>query len=201
MFLLNYETLIDPLLRDLRAFLPEFGELKAGDKVLDVCCGTGAQAIEFARCGIIATGIDLDAVMIQTAKRKKSESGLANVEYRLADATSLPFADGSFDAVSISLALHEKTSEMREKVVAEMRRVVKQGGTLVVADFESPLPGNFDSFIVNAIEFIAGREHHRNSREYLKSGGLEAIFNRHGIAIEKTAYLKNGNFWLVKTRK
>ena len=200
MFLLNYETLIDPLLRDLRLFLSEFGGLKAGEKVLDVCCGTGVQAIEYARRGIIATGIDLDTAMLKTAERKRSESGLSNLEFRLADAASLPFAGGSFDAASISLALHGKTADVREKVVAEMQRVVKQGGILLFADFNAPLPGNFDTFVLNSIEYIAGREHYRNSRDYLDSGGLGRILARHNIVAGKTDYLKNGNFLLIKAR-
>ena len=53
----NYETLVDPLLRDLRKFTPEFSGIKAGDKVIDVCCGTGAQVLEYGRCGKADFGI------------------------------------------------------------------------------------------------------------------------------------------------
>jgi ubiquinone/menaquinone biosynthesis C-methylase UbiE len=46
MFMFNYETLVDPLLRDLRKHTPEFAGMRTGDKVIDVCCGTGAQVLE-----------------------------------------------------------------------------------------------------------------------------------------------------------
>jgi ubiquinone/menaquinone biosynthesis C-methylase UbiE len=69
MFMFNYETLVDPLLRDLRKCTPEFSGMKVGDKVLDVCCGTGAQVFEYGRRGIIATGIDISPNMLNIATR------------------------------------------------------------------------------------------------------------------------------------
>lgn len=200
MFGLNYENLIDPMLRDLRVYLPEFGGFKAGDRVLDVCCGTGAQAIVYARIGVIVTGIDLDPAMIKTAEEKKRKSGLTNVSFRVADAAHLPFDDGVFDAASIFLALHEKRADVREKVVSEMKRVVKRGGTLLFVDFRAPMPGNSYTRITTAIEFIAGREHFRNSRDFLRSGGLCPILERHDVAPEKISYLMRDNLMLVKAR-
>ena len=67
MFIFNYGTLIDPLLKDIRKFTPEFASIKAGDRVLDVCCGTGEQTLEYGRRGIIASGIDSSQKMIKTA--------------------------------------------------------------------------------------------------------------------------------------
>ena len=67
----SYEKLIDPILRNVRQYAPVFSDMKAGDRVLDVCCGTGAQVIEYGRHGIIATGIDTDPSMLGTAFRNK----------------------------------------------------------------------------------------------------------------------------------
>ena len=53
-----YVTLIDPLLRDIRLFVPGFAGMKAGDRVLDVCCGTGDQVLHCAAGGIKAKAAD-----------------------------------------------------------------------------------------------------------------------------------------------
>ena len=100
MFIFNYETLIDPLLRDIRKFTPEFSGVNAGDRVLDVCCGTGAQVLEYGRRGIIAIGIDTSPSMLNIAARNRMRQALANVSFQLAEATNLPFPDGYFDYVT-----------------------------------------------------------------------------------------------------
>jgi len=72
MLIFNCETLIDPLLRDIRKFTPEFSGMSPGDRVLDVCCGTGAQVLEYGRRGIIATGVDISPSMLKIALRNRS---------------------------------------------------------------------------------------------------------------------------------
>ena len=135
----NYETLVDPLLRDLRKFTPEFSGMKAGDKVIDVCCGTGAQVLEYGRRGIVATGIDISPSMLKIATRNMTRQKAVNVSFQLADATSLPFLHGYFDCASISLGLHDKEKPIRYQIISEMKRVVKQDGALILIDFQAPL--------------------------------------------------------------
>jgi ubiquinone/menaquinone biosynthesis C-methylase UbiE len=108
MFMFNYETLVDPLLRDLRKFTPEFSGMKAGDKVIDVCCGTGAQVLEYGRHGIIATGIDSSRDILQIATRNRIRQKVVNVSFQLADAANLPFPDDRFDYATVSFGLHDK---------------------------------------------------------------------------------------------
>ena len=136
----NYETLVDPLLRDLRKFTPEFSHMKAGDKVIDVCCGTGAQVLEYGRHGIIATGIDSSRDMLKIATRNRMRQKAVNVSFQLADATNLPFPDGYFDYATVSFGLHDKEKPVRYQIISEMKRVVKQDGALILIDFQVPLP-------------------------------------------------------------
>ena len=58
----------DPLLKNMRTFIAEFADLNPGDRILDVCCGTGAQILEYAQRGPIAVGIDNDPAMLRVAK-------------------------------------------------------------------------------------------------------------------------------------
>ncbi len=199
MFFLNYSTVIDPLLRDIRTYTLEFSGMKAGDRALDVCCGSGAQALYYAREGIIATGIDLNPDMIELAQRGKEKSGLRDVSFQIADAVNLPFLDNSFDYASISLALHAIENIARDRVIAEMKRVVKTAGALIFIDFRVPLPRNAYGYLVRAAEFLVGGEHSRNSRDFLVRGGLGEVLGRNQLGIAKKSYLKRGTIAIVKT--
>jgi len=199
MFLLNYATIVDPLLQDVRLYTIAFSGMKAGDRVLDVCCGTGDQVFYYARAGIIAAGIDLDPHMLELARRDKRNRVFQDASFQIADAQDLPFDDGLFDYASISFALHEKEQEVRDRAISEMKRVVKEGGALIFIDFSVPLPENMLSYFVKIVEFMAGRTHHRCFRDYLAQGGLDIILRNNQLFEEKRTYLKNGLISMVKT--
>jgi ubiquinone/menaquinone biosynthesis C-methylase UbiE len=192
MFMFNYETLVDPLLRDLRKFTPEFSGMKAGDKVIDVCCGTGAQVLEYGRRGIIAIGIDISPSMLKIATRNRMGQKAVNVSFQLADATNLPFPDGSFDYATVSLGLHDKEKPIRYQIISEMKRIVKKDGALILVDFQVPLPRNIWAVFARAIEFFAGGSHYQGFKDYLASGGLDDILKNHSLREECRAYLKSG---------
>jgi ubiquinone/menaquinone biosynthesis C-methylase UbiE len=198
MFLLNYGTLIDPLFRDIRKFTPEFAGMRAGDKVIDICCGTGAQVLEYGRRGIVATGIDLDPNMLKAALKNKRKENAVNVSFNLADAAALPFPDNSFDYASISLGLHEKNKSLRHKIVFEMKRVVKKTGVIIIIDYQSPQPKNIWAFAARAVERLVGGEHYREFREYIENDGTGSIIRDCGLQEERRVYLKNGLLIAVK---
>ena len=199
MFLLNYSTIIDPLLRNVRIHTVKFSGMKAGDRVLDVCCGTGDQAFHYAEAGITATGIDLDPNMLKLARKGKRRQALSNVSFQLSDARYLPFKDNYFDYVSISFALHEKERTARDKIISEMKRVVKKEGALVFIDFQVPLPKNLFAYLIRAIEFIAGRNHHRHFKDYIAQGGLDEILKKNQLTEAKRDYLNDGLITIIKT--
>jgi len=195
---LDYSTIIDPLMRDVRIFVPKFAGMKAGDKALDVCCGTGDQAFYYSEEGIIAFGIDSDPNMIRLAENDKRKKDNKNSYFQIADATKLPFEDNSFDYVSISLALHEKERDIRDKVISEMRRVVKNEGSMIFIDFQIPLPNNFYSYLIKFVEYFAGRDHFGCFKDYIKQGGLDKLLEKNQLREEKRDFLKNDNIVIIK---
>jgi len=197
MLFLNYATIIDPLLRGLRAYAVEFSGIKAGDRVLDVCCGTGDQAFHYARAGGIVTGIDLDPNMLELAGKDKRRTG--SVSFQLADACYLPFRDNCFDCAAISLALHEKEGAARDKVIMEMKRVVRKGGALIFIDFQAPLARNKLSRLVKVIEFFAGRNHHRCFRDFIEQGGLAEILKKNQLNEDKRDYCYDRLITIIRT--
>jgi ubiquinone/menaquinone biosynthesis C-methylase UbiE len=198
MFFFNYETLIDPLLRDVRKFTPGFSGMKAGDRVIDVCCGTGAQVLEYARHGIVATGIDIDPSMLGTAERNKIRQKAVNVSFQLSDAAALPFPDGSFDYTTVSLGLHDKEKPVRYRIVSEMKRIIKKDGALVIIDYNVPLPVNVPAASARAIEFLAGRSHYQAFRDFYARGGIDDILKNHGLREERRTRLMSGLLVAVK---
>lgn len=124
--------------RAFRSGIVAAAELKPGQRVLDLSCGTGTLVgMVGERVGLEgrAVGIDFSEEMLAVARQKHAA---ANVEFIQANAEDLPFEDGTFDRVTISLAIHEMNREGRRNALAEMHRVLQRGGLVVVADMRKP---------------------------------------------------------------
>jgi len=104
---------------------------KRGQRVLDLAAGTGTSSEPYADAGIHVVACDFSLGMLQVGKRRRPD-----IDFVAGDATNLPFADNSFDAVTISFGLRN-VNEPR-KALQEMLRVTKPGGRLVIAEFSSP---------------------------------------------------------------
>lgn len=117
---------------DAMARLLAIAAVEPGDRVLDVACGPGIVACEIARGGAQVTGVDLTPAMIAQARARQASLGLANLDWQVADATRLPFADGAFDVVVTRYSFHHMPQPGR--ALAEMARVCAAGGRVVVVD-------------------------------------------------------------------
>jgi ubiquinone/menaquinone biosynthesis C-methylase UbiE len=197
-FLINYSTLVDPIVKDVRIRVVGLSGIKAGDRVLDVCCGTGEQVFHYAQKGAIATGVDQEPSMIELAEKNRKRRGF-NSTFRVASATGLPFPDGYFDCASISLGLHEMERDERNRAVSEMKRVVKKKGVLMFIDFQVPLPKNLFAYLIRAVEFLAGKDNRMCFRDYLAQGGLKQILKENRLTPQKEALLMRGNLQVIKS--
>ncbi|WP_080793329.1 demethylmenaquinone methyltransferase [Corynebacterium pacaense] len=104
--------------------------LKPGEKVLDLAAGTAVSTVEMAKSGAWCVACDFSQGMLAAGRRRP-------VPKVVGDAMRLPFADGTFDAVTISYGLrniHDHRAGLRE-----MARVTKPGGRLTVAEFSTPV--------------------------------------------------------------
>lgn len=102
-----------------------------GDRVLDIAAGTGTSSAALARRGAEVVALDFSPGMIAVGRERHPE-----IEFVEGDAEALPFDDASFDAVTISFGLRNVN---RPKVaLAEMLRVLRPGGRLVVCEFSTP---------------------------------------------------------------
>jgi ubiquinone/menaquinone biosynthesis C-methylase UbiE len=123
-------------IRRLRALTVDAALLKPGEKVLDVGCGTGGVTIPAKlRVGDkgSAAGIDPAPEMIAVAQKKAAHAKL-DIDFRVGVIESLPYPDASFDVVTSSLMMHHLPKDLQVKGLAEIRRVLKPGGRLLIAD-------------------------------------------------------------------
>ena len=120
----------------LRSMTIDLSQLKPGEKILDVGCGTGGVTIPAKqRVGKTgeAAGIDPAPEMIAVARKKATRKGL-ELDFRVGVIESLPYADSTFDVVTSSLMMHHLPRELQVKGLAEIRRVLKPGGRIFIAD-------------------------------------------------------------------
>jgi demethylmenaquinone methyltransferase / 2-methoxy-6-polyprenyl-1,4-benzoquinol methylase len=121
-------------------------EVGPGGDALDVCCGTGDLALALRRRigpdGRVV-GCDFSEPMLQLAREKSGEEGLA-VEFGWADALDLPYGDESFDAVTIGFGARNLAD--LERGLAEMTRVLRPGGRLVILEITRPRREPLSSF-------------------------------------------------------
>jgi ubiquinone/menaquinone biosynthesis C-methylase UbiE len=190
--------LIEPMMRELTAQIPGIAGMKAGERALDVCCGTGGLAFLYARMGVIATGIDMDHRVIHVAERRRSELNLPNASFQTASALELPFEDHCFDHVSIAMSIHEVERSHRDAIIWEMKRVVRNPGTLLFLDYMVPMPQRPSSWAARFTEFASGRDHNRCFLDYIKQGGLMALLKRHHLSGEKKSELSPMEIVLAK---
>jgi demethylmenaquinone methyltransferase/2-methoxy-6-polyprenyl-1,4-benzoquinol methylase len=116
----------------------DLARVRPGNRVLDVATGTGDLAIELARRvapGGEVVGSDFSEAMLARARGKPKPAG-AELRFEWGDALELPFADGTFDAATVGFGARNFSDLGRG--LAEMARVVRPGGRVVVLEFTSP---------------------------------------------------------------
>jgi SAM-dependent methyltransferase len=118
------------------ARLVKHARVHAGQRVLDVACGTGVVAVTAARLGARVTGLDLTPALLEGARENSQIAGVT-VDWREGDAESLPFDDGAFDVVLSQFG--HIFAPRPEVVTAEMLRVLKSGGTIAFATWPPEL--------------------------------------------------------------
>ncbi|KQO62343.1 demethylmenaquinone methyltransferase [Curtobacterium sp. Leaf261] len=102
-----------------------------GEKILDLAAGTGTSSAAFAKKGADVTALDLSTGMIEVGRGRHPE-----ITFVHGDAEHLPFEDDTFDAVTISFGLRNVNDPMA--ALAEMYRVMKPGGRVVICEFSTP---------------------------------------------------------------
>lgn len=136
---------------------------KPGERVLDLAAGTGTSTLTFTATGADAVACDFSLGMLQAGHAKigagPQGSGRGRLGWVAGDALRLPFRDGAFDAVTISFGLRNVADT--GAALAEMRRVTRPGGRLVVCEFSTitiaPADMLYRRYLLHVLPAIARR--------------------------------------------
>ncbi len=124
--------------------------LRPGERVLDLAAGTGVSTVELRRSGAWCVATDFSKGMLKVGRTRR-------VPMVAGDAMALPYGDGMFDAVTISFGLRNVADT--DVALAEMARVTKPGGRLVVSEFSTPVFGPFRTvymeYLMKALPAVA----------------------------------------------
>lgn len=151
--------------RAWKAYAVLVADVREGHRVLDIAGGTGDLTLAFSR-KVGASGLvlhtDINESMLRTGRERLSDAGVFPPSM-VCDAQKLPFADGSFDRVSVAFGLRNMTD--KEAALREMCRVLKPGGKLLVLEFSrvaKPLEGLYDWYSFQVLprvgRLVAGDE-------------------------------------------
>ncbi len=198
---------------------------------LDVCCGTGSQlrghvpasreavrvpdlvAPDLVVCSLdqqrghgpvvrvpdlVVCGLDKSAGLVHYAAARAP-----GLPFVCGDAARLPFKDGAFRAVSVSFGLHDKSPDLRRAMMAEARRVLAPGGRFIAVDFENPwsFKSKAGALAVRTVERLAGGEHYRNGRDFLKRGGLRAFLRESGFVETARHEIETASISVIVARR
>jgi ubiquinone/menaquinone biosynthesis C-methylase UbiE len=183
--------LYDPLIRftvrerTFKERLLDQAALTAGQRVLDLGCGTGTLAIwaKEREPRIEIAGVDGDAEVLRRAAAKAAKAGV-EIDLRHGMAHALPFEEASFDRVLTSLFFHHLPRDVKERCAAEVARVLKPGGELHLADWGPGDPLMRLAFLSTQLldgfertsDNVAGR-----LPEILSGAGLRDVRERHRL--------------------
>lgn len=125
---------------------------RPGMRILDLAAGTGTSSVPFAEAGAEVVPADFSLGMLRVGRRRQPE-----LPFVAADGLALPFADGAFDAATISFGLRNLAD--RHAGLAELLRVVRPGGRLVVCEFSHPTWGPlrtaYTEYLMRALPALA----------------------------------------------
>jgi ubiquinone/menaquinone biosynthesis C-methylase UbiE len=195
-----YDRMYERIDRDLRVlgfrmFLPP-----RGGAILDVGCGTGLHLEIYKKSKCNLYGVDNSESMLGVAQARLEKEA----DLRKADASQLPFETDFFDLVLCMHVLHEMNSDVRSRVLEEIKRVVKPNGRILLIDYHTgkprPLRGWFYKTIILLSEIAAGGRHFRNYRHFMSTGGLPTLIEKSQLRIDKKRIVGNETMGLYLVR-
>jgi SAM-dependent methyltransferase len=179
----------DKIYNKIRKIIPE------NSIVLDFGCGTGRLSFQLAdKCRTI-TAIDLSTKNIEVAKLKLKKNPYNNISFFHGDFSVLTNQNIlEYDYSIISFVIHEIPENLRGKTLRDLKSVSQK---IIISDYISPIPINLNGALTFAVEFLAGRDHFMNFKNYTKNGGIDYLAADSNLKIVRQIKDKNNTFHLA----
>lgn len=181
---------LDIFISKIRTRVVEITAPNKNSKILDLCTGTGGQAFAFARKGFRVVGVDISREMLRVANKRNRYK---NLVFKRADATELPFKDSFFDVSCVSLALHEVSPDVREKILDEASRVTKPGGVVTIVDYALPKNGVYKNLVYSFVKL-----YETNHYPEFVASNLRRLLKKVGIQVEVEHPMLKGTLRVVR---
>jgi len=157
--------------------------IKPNSTVVDVGCGTCRLPFFLSDKCLHVTGIDLSSKNIKVANSKLKKGSYKNVELFHGDATQ--FANKlkrKYDYATVTFVLHEMPPAERIKLLEVMKTIADK---VIIGDYVAPMPQSVNGKITQVVEFLAGKDHYNNFKNYEKNGGVHYLLEQAGLKLVK----------------
>jgi SAM-dependent methyltransferase len=189
-----YHLAVDPVMARARRLIRS--RVRQGASLVDLGCGTGALVFSLAGWCSHLVGVELSGRMWSYGRRRAEALGVTGVRFIRGDATELQaLGDGSFDYASATMVLHEMAEERRLPLLSEMKRLAP---TLLIVDYRTTFADGLSGTFIRLIERLAGADHYRHFRSFVRLGGLPPLLDRAGLTVQEEIPLHGGSLHLVR---
>lgn len=193
-----YDFVVEPMQTGVRRVALQVLPPSPSWRVLDVGCGTGTGMIPYLESGCSVSGVDVSEAMLEKAEERVGDRG----DLRLGNGSTLPYPDGNFDLVTTSMVLHEVPEEARAAFVAEMARVARPDGRLMVTDFRFGSLRGWKGRVTRTVSAVIERfsGHYSGYLSFKAGGGVSAVVASVGLDVEHSKIVAGGNLaiWVIR---
>ncbi|MHB9013404.1 MAG: class I SAM-dependent methyltransferase [Ignavibacteriaceae bacterium] len=152
-----------------------------GSSVIDVGCGTGRLCFQLADKCFKVTGVDLSSKNISVANNILSGQNFSNVNFIHTDASALTKQlEGKFDYSIITYAIHEMPPEERVAVINQLKLLSDK---IIIGEYAVQKKSKMWNIVNELVEFSAGKDHYKNYKLFLSSGGVNSLVKQCGLKI------------------
>ncbi|MCO6474752.1 MAG: class I SAM-dependent methyltransferase [Melioribacteraceae bacterium] len=157
--------------------------IKENSTVIDAGCGTGRFAFTVADKVNKVDAVDLSERNIKVAMNKLTKNNSPKIKFYHSDIYRF-FENGDkhYDYAVMSYVIHEVDEHLRNDI---LKTLSENADKVILIDYLHPRPKNYWSWLNEAVEFAAGKEHYTNFKSYLKNSGLRGLAERSGLKIIK----------------
>lgn len=155
--------------------------------VIDVGCGTGRLALQLSEHCKKIVGIDFSSENISVANANLITKKLGNIEFIHGNITKLTnIENDKFDYAVITYVIHEMEESERIKVLFHIKSIADH---IIIGDYITPTPNTFWGKVNIIVEFLAGKDHYNNFKNFVKNGGINYLVDKSGL--KKIKEIKN----------